>query len=84
MNQTTSKRSALFGSPSCNAFFIDPEAFPPGFADELCGETFRENEGDFNGATRAYKDPDGDDVIPLRDWRMQYKLISALPLVECD
>lgn len=66
----------------CNAFFIDPAAFPPGFADGLRGETFRDNEGDLNGATRTYKDADGDDVLPARDWRAQYDLISALPLVE--
>lgn len=66
----------------CNAFFIDPAAFPPGFADGLRGESFRDNEGDLNGATRTYKDADGDDVLPARDWRVQYALISALPLVE--
>jgi hypothetical protein len=67
-----------------NAFFVDPSAFPPGFADGLRGETFRENEGDLNGATRTYKDADGDDVLPLRDWRVQYDLISTLPLVEIE
>jgi hypothetical protein len=65
-----------------NAFFVDPAAFPPGFADGLRGETFRNNEGDLNEATRTYKDADGDDVLPARDWRVQYDLIAALPLVE--
>jgi hypothetical protein len=66
----------------CNAFFIDPSAFPDGFAQGLRGETFRDNIGDLNGATRPHKDTDGDDVLPARDWRVQYPLISALPLLE--
>jgi hypothetical protein len=63
-------------------FFIDPVAFPHGFSDGLHGEAFRENEGDLNGATRAFRDADGDYVLPRRDWRAQYNLISKLPLVE--
>jgi hypothetical protein len=66
----------------CNAFFIDPTMFPAGFTDGLNGEKFRNNEGDSNGATRAYKDADGDEVLPERDWRAQYNLISQLPLVQ--
>lgn len=65
-----------------NAFFIDPAAFPVGFAEGLRGETFRDNEADSNGGTRTYKDADGDDVLPVRDWRVQSDFISALPTVE--
>jgi hypothetical protein len=65
-----------------NAFFIDPAAFPPRFADGLRGETFRDNEGDLNGATRTQKDADGDELLPARDWRVQSAMISSLPLVE--
>ncbi|MGO9785847.1 MAG: hypothetical protein ACLPL5_03455 [Stellaceae bacterium] len=65
-----------------NAFFIDPAEFPAGFAEGLRGETFRNNDGDFNEATRPYKDAAGDDVLPARDWRAQYERIAALPLVE--
>ena len=65
-----------------NAFFIDPAEFPKGFTKGLRGETFRDNDGDFNEATRPYKDAAGDDVLPVRDWRAQYERIAALPLVE--
>ena len=65
-----------------NAFFIDPAAFPRGFCDGLRGESFRNNEADLNGATRTYRDDAGDDVLPARDWRVQYASISALPLTE--
>lgn len=65
-----------------NAFFIDPAEFPKGFAKGLRGDAFRDNQGDLNGATRPYKDEAGDAVLPARDWRAQYALIAALPLVE--
>jgi hypothetical protein len=68
----------------CNAFFIDPNAFPVAFSDRISGASFRDNEGDLNGATRKQKDAAGDDVPPSRDWRAQFQLISALPLVDVD
>jgi hypothetical protein len=33
-------------------------------------------------ATCAVKDADGDDVLPMRDWRTQSGSLAALPLVE--
>jgi hypothetical protein len=69
-------------SSGCNAFFIDPAAFSTGFAGALCGESFRDNEGDLNGATRPVADEQGDYTLPLRDWRKQSAPIMALPLVE--
>ncbi len=65
-----------------NAFFVDPAEFPAGFTEGLRGETFRNNDGDLNGATRPYQDAAGDDVLPARDWRAQYERIAALPVVE--
>jgi hypothetical protein len=69
-------------SSGCNAFFIDPAAFPSGWAPELRGETFRDNDGDNHGAARPFVDAEGDDALPLRDWRKQAHLIMRLPLVE--
>ena len=66
----------------CNAFFIDPACFQPDFWRALQGETFRDNEEDLNGATRPVPDANGDDELPLRDWRTQFPRIESLPLVE--
>jgi hypothetical protein len=65
----------------CNAFFIDPAAFPSGFASELCGEYFRDNEGDGNVTTLPVVDAHGS-YLPLRDWRTQSAPILTLPLTE--
>jgi hypothetical protein len=69
-------------SSGCNAFFVDPLAFPPGFTDGLRGEPFRDNDGDLNGATRPAPDAEGDDVLPARNWRFQKSLMSKLKLDE--
>jgi hypothetical protein len=68
-------------SSGTNAFFIDPAAFPPTFAEKLCGEEFRDNETDLNQATRPI-DRGGSYTLKPRDWRVQYPLIAHLPLVE--
>ncbi len=69
-------------SSGCNAFFIDPAAFPKGFSSTLRGIDFLDNIGDSNGATNPYRDSRGDLVVPKRQWSEQLKIISALPLVE--
>jgi len=71
-------------SSGCNAFFIDPAAFPSDFARKLRGEVFRNNDGDLNAATRPVRDTDGHNVLPLRDWREQYPRIRLLPVVEIE
>jgi hypothetical protein len=63
-------------SNGINAFFIDPAAFPDGFATGVKQETFRENALDLNGATSPRKDASGDLVMPPRDWRSQFSLIQ--------
>jgi hypothetical protein len=71
-------------SSGTNAFFIDPKAFPPGFADGFSSLGFRDNEADLNGATRPYLDGHGDRVLPRREWKDQMARIAKLPLVEIE
>jgi hypothetical protein len=65
-----------------NAFFIDPSAFPDGFANGLRKVNFRENAGDLNGATKPRVDLEGDMVLPARDWRVQFEMIKNTNLVK--
>lgn len=69
-------------SSGTNAFFLDPGAFPHGFAERLAGLAFRDNEGDFNGATRPQRDSGGRTFVPVRDWRRQFESIADLPLID--
>jgi hypothetical protein len=68
-------------SSGVNAFFVDPNVFPPAFADQVHGVDFCENVGDYMGAV-AYRDADGDMVLPRRDWRLQQDLIKDAQLIE--
>jgi len=65
-----------------NGFFIDPGAFPNGFASGIQGTAFLENIGDLNAATRPYRDGKGDLVVPKRNWADQIKKIAEMPLVK--
>ncbi len=74
-------RFVTVDSNGTNAFFIQPDAFPEGFADGLTGLDFRDNQSDKNGGTRPRTDAEGDTVVPQRDWQAQQALIHGLPLV---
>lgn len=65
-----------------NAFFVDRDCFPSGFAAGLKRVDFRENSGDSNGATRPRRDRDGHEVLPRRDWTTQFRMIDQMELVE--
>jgi len=69
-------------SMGVNAFFIDSKAFPRGFTDHIKGIDFRDNLGDLNEATRAFKDAIGTLRVPKRDWHSQQELIKSLPVAE--
>jgi len=69
-------------STGCNAFFIDPTAFPQGFSTRIKGVPYLENVGDANGATRPYRDSQGNFVVAKREWANQFEMIRSLPLVQ--
>lgn len=74
-------RFVTVDSNGTNAFFIQPDAFPEGFAEGLAGLAFRDNQSDKNGGTTPRADAEGDTVVPRRDWQAQQALIHDLPLV---
>jgi hypothetical protein len=65
-----------------NAFFVDPAAFPEGFARSLKRVGFRDNVSDLNWGTQPRPDANGDTVLPPMAWRAQLPLIENMALVE--
>jgi hypothetical protein len=64
-----------------NAFFIDPEAFPEGFAQSLKPVEFRDNAADRNTSNAPVTSPDGRVVQPLITWKEQHALIKDLDII---
>lgn len=65
-----------------NAFFVDPGAFPTGFAKRIAGMSFRDNQGDQNSFTAPRRDESNDLVLPRREWQGQFSVLRKLPLVD--
>ncbi len=42
---------------------------------------FRENIGDAHAAAQPYVDSAGDQVLPLRDWRVHFEMFKDMKLV---
>ncbi len=69
-------------SSGTNAVFLDPKAFPGGFATGIRGTAFRENIGDFNITTRPFPDAAGDLVLPRRNWMTQMERLADADFVD--
>jgi hypothetical protein len=67
-----------------NAFFIDPAAFPAGFARRLQRVDFRMNYSDQNAATNPAPDEKGEMRVRRLDWKTQYEMIKDMPMVHVD
>jgi hypothetical protein len=68
-------------SNGVNAFFIDPVAFPDGFAQGLRTVEFRDNAADRNGTNAIRNDLEGHRTQPLVGWKEQFVILKDLDII---